>query len=168
MEKICAVYKIINTVTNDFYIGSSNNVFHRWADHKCISTWKKCPNNPLYCDFQKYGIDKFQFQILCLVESKHLKQTEQEFIERLHPTYNDRRSNGLNVERQKEYKKEYEKEYQQSNKGREVHKKAQKKYANQLCSYNGETLKLHALALRFFRAGIEQPTLEAKKYLLEK
>lgn len=59
MEKISGVYKITNTVTNDFYIGSSKDVNKRGANHKCPSTWKKCPNNPMYLDMKKYGIDKF-------------------------------------------------------------------------------------------------------------
>lgn len=57
----------------------------------------------------------------------------------------------------KAYYKEYDKE----------HKVELKKYKNQLCCYNGEVLKLYALVMRFKRAGIEHPTLEAKKYLIE-
>lgn len=171
--KISGVYKITNTVTKDFYIGSSKDVKHRWENHKCPSNWKKQPNNPLYQDMQKYGVDKFDFQILANVEPEQLKEKEQEFIEMLKPTYNNRRANGLDVERQKEYKKEYRqsekgkeyhKEYQQSDK----YKKCQKKYKKQLCSYNGETLTLNALSQRFIKAGIEHPTIEAKKYLLDK
>ena len=41
--KISAVYKITNTVTNDFYIGSSKDVKLRWAVHKCHSTWNEHP-----------------------------------------------------------------------------------------------------------------------------
>ena len=63
-EIISGIYKITNTVTGDSYIGSSKNVKHRLADHKCQSTWKKCPNNPMYLDMQKYGTDKFVFEIL--------------------------------------------------------------------------------------------------------
>lgn len=59
--KISAVYKIVNTVTKDFYIGSSKNVKHRWIEHKSHSVWKKHPNNQLYLDMQKYGVDKFDF-----------------------------------------------------------------------------------------------------------
>ena len=59
--KISGVYKITNTVTGDFYIGSSKNVKLRLAVHKCPSTWKKCPNNPLYQDMRKYSIDKLEF-----------------------------------------------------------------------------------------------------------
>ena len=63
MEKISAVYKIVNMVTGDFYVGSSKNVKKRWASHKWPSNWKLYPNNPLYQDMQKYGVDKFDFQL---------------------------------------------------------------------------------------------------------
>ena len=149
-KKISGVYKIENTVTGDFYIGSSKNVMQRWASHKYPSYHKQHPNSPLYNDMQKYGIDKFRFQILATVEPKYLKQTEQEFIDLLHPSYNNHRAKGWDVERQiKNYKK------------------AQKKYDNQLCSYNGETLTLCALAKRFRKDGIERPCSEAKKYVIK-
>ena len=63
-EKIIGVYKITNTVTGDFYIGSSKNIKNRWACHKCQSTWKNYPNNQMYLDMQKYSVDKFELQIL--------------------------------------------------------------------------------------------------------
>ena len=81
MNTISGIYKITNTITGDFYIGSSNNVKHRWASHKCKSTWKERPNNPMYQDMKKYGIDKFVFEILAEVEADKLKETEQKFIE---------------------------------------------------------------------------------------
>ena len=168
--KISGVYKITNTVTGDFYIGSSKNVKERWAAHKCKSTWNRFPNNQMYIDMKKYGVEKFDFQILAEVEIESLKETEQKFIETLNPSYNDRNANGLNVERCKEYQKEYQKsdkrkeaqkKYQKSNKGKKYHKE----YDNQLCRYNGETLTLNALRKRFLRQGIEHSTQEAKKYI---
>ena len=186
--KICGIYKITNTVTGDFYIGSSKNVKHRWADHKCKSTWKQHPNNPMYQDMQKYGVDKFELQILAEVEPEELKVTEQQFIEILKPTYNSCNAKGLNIERRKEYQKEYQKEYKKTDKCKEYNKeykktdkckeynkeykktdkckKANKQYYNQLCFYNGETLTLNALSKRFWRQGISNPAQEAKKYLL--
>ena len=170
-EIICGIYKIINTVTKDFYIGSSKNVKNRWVKHKCPSTWNKHPNNPMYLDMQKYGVDKFVFEILEEAEIEQLKEKEQWFIELLKPTYNSNRANGWDVERYKEYMKEYQKsdkykeyhkEYQKSDKYKEYHKE----YQNQLCCYNGENLTLNALSLRFKRAGIAYPTKEAKKYLV--
>ena len=175
--KISGVYKITNTVTNDFYIGSSKDVKKRWACHKCKSTWKKCPNNPMYLDMQKYGLDKFVFQILAEVEAGYLKEKEQYFIETLKPTYNQMNANGLDIERQKEYQKsdkrkeyqkEYQKEYHKTNKYKEFQKEYQNKYNNQLCCYNGETITLGALYKRFWRQGIINPTQEAKKYIIKR
>ena len=212
--KISAVYKITNTITGDFYIGSSKDVKSRWACHKCQSTWEKCPNNPMYQDMQNYGVDKFEFQILAEVEADKLKEAEQRFIETLKPTYNNRNANGLDIERQKKYNKDYQKEYRKSDKCKEYQKDYQKEYRksdkckeyqkdyqkeyrksdkckeyqkdyqkeyrktdkckaynkeyrNQLCCYNGETLTLNALSMRFRRRGISNPTQEAKKYLLD-
>ena len=166
MEKISAVYKITNTVTGDFYIGSSKDIKKRWTEHKCQSKWNECPNNPMYLDMKKYGIENFVFEILAEVEEDSLKEAEQEFIETLKPTYNNRNANGWNIERCKDYQKEYQKEYHKSDKYKESHRKASNKYYNQLCFYNGETLTLAALYLRFYRAGIYNPAQEAKKYLI--
>ena len=143
--KICAVYKIINTITGDFYIGSSKNVKSRWAVHKCYSTWKNYPSNQMYLDMKKYGTDKFEFQVIEEVEPEYLKEAEQQFIETLKPTYNDRNANGWNCDKHKEY---------------------QNKYNNQLCSYNGETISLATLAKRFQRSGITHSAKEARKYMV--
>ena len=156
--KICGIYKITNTVTGDFYIGSSKNIKQRWASHKKPSTWNRYSNNPLYQDMQKYGIDKFELQILEEVEVDKLKEKEQQFIETLKPTYNDRKANGWDFERYKEYEK--------TEKRKKSRRKAVNKYYSQLCCYNDETLTLNALRKRFKRMGIPHPTIEAKKYLL--
>ena len=162
MEKISAVYKITNTITGDFYVGSSKNVKSRWVSHKCPSRWNKYKNNPMYLDMKKYGLDKFSFQILEEVEIDQLKETEQKFIEMLQPTYNRNRADGWDVERYKEYQEEYRK----TDKSKEYQKQYQLEYENQLCYYNGETLTLSTLRARVRKAGISHPVIEAKKYLL--
>ena len=180
-EIISGIYKITNTVTGDFYIGSSKDVKRRWREHKKPSAWKKCPNNTMYLDMQKYSVDKFDFQILAEVEIEKLKETEQKFIETLKPAYNNRNANGLNIERKKEYlkeylkeyqksdkRKEYQKEYQKTDKCKESRKKANNKYYSQLCFYNGQTITLNALRSRFKRKGIINPIQEAKKYIIKK
>lgn len=154
MEKISAVYQIINEVTGDRYVGSSKNVKQRWKCHKWSSSWKRNPNNPMYLDMQKYGVENFRFQILAPVMEEYLKQVEQEFIEMLNPAYNNYRAKGFDFDRRKKYN--------QSEKRKEL----QKKRDSQLCFYNGETLTLLALRCRFKRAGIKHPTIEAKKYLI--
>lgn len=173
--KISAVYKIFNTITNDFYIGSSKDVKRRWNQHKRTSVWEDKQTNPLYQDFQKYGLDKFRFQILAPVRPEYLKDVEQEFIDLLHPTYNNFNAKGWDIERQKETKRKYRqtseykeshKEYNKTDKGKEVCRKSLKKYYGRLCSYNDEELTLATLTMRFKRAGVKHPTLEAKKYLI--
>lgn len=166
MNKISGVYKIVNTVTGDFYIGSSVDVKKRWKDHKLTSTWKNRPNMLLYKAMQEYGRECFSFEILEEVEPESLRQAEQKFIDIMNPTYNDRNSKGWNVERRNNSIRKSHKKYRQSEKGKETHRKSVKKYNNQLCEYNGETLTLDALRHRFRKAGISHPILEAKKYLV--
>ena len=176
MEKISGVYRITNTITNDFYIGSSKNIKQRWAHHKAPSSWNEKPNSQLYKDMQKYGTENFVFEIIAEVEPGSLKEAEQKFIETLKPTYNICNAKGLNIERRKEYQKDYQKsdkykesqkEYNKTEKGKKSRKKAVNKYYSQLCFYNGETLTLRALSIRFLRKGISNPTQEAKKYLIK-
>lgn len=165
MGKICGVYKITNTVTGDFYIGSSKDVKQIWSCHKCQSTWNEYPKNyKLYKDMQKYGVDKFEFQILANVEVSQLKEKEQEFIEKLQPTYNKINAKGLDVERHKAYRKAYHKSYMKSHK--DEWKEYYSTHQNQLCCYNGEILTLNALSQRFRKAGIEHQVIEAKKYIV--
>lgn len=166
MEKISAVYKITNTITGDFYIGSSKDVKKRWAEHKRLSVWKKHSNNPMYLDMRKYGVDKFVFEILAEVEEGSLKETEQQFIEKLKPTYNNYNAKGVDIERRKETNKKASIKYNKTNKRKKYMKEYNKEYNNQLCSYNDETITLNALTKRFRRLGLANPTQEAKNYLL--
>ena len=155
--KISAVYKITNVITGDFYIGSSKDVKRRWMQHKRPSVWKRFQNNPMYLDMKRYGIDKFELQILEEVEIEQLKEMEQRLIETLKPTYNNYNAKGLDIKRKEEYQKQYHKKYDN---------KYHKEYDNRLCFYNGETITLCALSKRFMKQGIIHSTQEAKKYLI--
>lgn len=180
MNKISGVYKIVNTVTGEFYIGSSKNIKRRWSNHKCKSTWKNNPNSKLYKDMQRFGIDKFKFEII--EKTTELKQREQYWMNLLKPKYNNYNAKGVNVERCKATAKARGKAYYEYH--REEHKAVRKSsykawygvhreerlaklkvYHDQLCMYNGETMTLRALKLRLWRAGVPNPSLEAKKYL---
>ena len=78
-------------------------------------------------------------------EEEELKEVEQKFIETLKPTYNQINEKDLDFERKKKTNKEYQ---------------------NQLCCYNGEVLTLASLSMRFRRARMPNPDIEAKKYLI--
>lgn len=42
--KISGVYRIINTITGDYYIGSSNDLDRRKREHFCKSSWRQQSN----------------------------------------------------------------------------------------------------------------------------
>lgn len=174
--KISAVYRIKNKITGDFYIGSSKNVKNRWANHCCPSRWAERPNIPMYQDMQKYGIENFVFTYVCFVEPTHLKQVEQELIELLQPTYNQSNAYGrkYNVNRYvKDYYKrnnkkvrKYVKDHYRKN--RQHFLSYHKVYDNRPCLYNGTEYKFRSLLYLFKKQGFENPTQEAKKYLIKK
>lgn len=109
MSKLSGIYKITNMVTGDFYIGSSKDIKHRWARHKCISTWTNRPGMKLYKAFIKYGLDNFIFEVI--EETNNLKEREQYWINKLNPIYNNYRAIGQDIERYKETGKQASKEY---------------------------------------------------------
>ena len=175
--KIAGIYKITNNITGDFYVGSSKNIKHRWANHKCLSTHKQCLNSKLYKDMTEFGLDNFKFEVL--EETADLKKREQYWIDQLKPSYNNNRANGIDTEKRKETSRRRSKEYHKANRDEHLTKmKAYyqanrdeqlakyKAYNNRLCFYEGETLTLAALSKRFSYQGIPHPTLNAKKYLL--
>lgn len=101
MNKLYIVYKFTNTVTGDFYIGSRNKIKETSSNRKYQSVWIAVPDK-LYLDVEKYGTDKFEFEILAEVEEEELKEAEQEFIETLKPTYNQMNAKDLDVVRNKQ------------------------------------------------------------------
>ena len=144
--------------TNDevIYVGSSKNLYMRMAYHRCcIRKGSKYGYKRDLYQYLQTNTFAVEFQI-----TEDYRQLEQQFVEKYHPKYNAIRAYtgcGTWKGREAEYNKEYQKEYQ-----KEYHKE----YYNQLCCYDNETLTLRALSLRFYKAGIENPTQEAKKYLI--
>lgn len=161
-NKISGIYRIINKITDECYIGSSKNIKQRWYGHKCCSAWKRQPNFKLYKDMSQYGLDNFIFEVI--EETSSLREREQYWIDELKPSYNDRRANGVDIEKHKELNRLYTKAwYKVHREEKSAHSKVDN---NRLCIYEGETLTLHALTNRFCRQGISHPYIEAKKYLV--
>lgn len=82
------IYRIINIITNDFYIGSTNNPDFRWASHLYELVRNEHFNRFLQRAWNKYGSSSFRFEILEHVKINVLRQVEQEYIDRLEPKYN--------------------------------------------------------------------------------
>lgn len=174
--KISGVYEIINTITGDFYIGSSVDLEKRRKQHFRESTWKYNPNKPLYNDMKQYGKNSFLFKPIWLCNPEELNKYEQLAIEKYNPKYNvkaaytgmskkeyDKKYYKENIDSIKQQRKQYRKEHAYI---KQYYKQYYKQYDNQQCLYENEILTLCALKARFIRQGIEHPTQEAKKYII--
>ena len=78
------IYKITNTVNSKAYVGYSSNVESRWEDHK-----KGYGSKLVYNAIQKYGLDKFTFEIL----ADDTVDNEDKYIQE----YNTMNPNGYNL-----------------------------------------------------------------------
>lgn len=85
---ISGVYQILNTVSGDFYIGSSVNVKGRKATHFSKLGQGKHHSIVLQRAFNKYGQDSFKFQILECVQAAKLIEVEQQYLDVFKPKYN--------------------------------------------------------------------------------
>lgn len=54
------IYQITNLINGKIYIGQTNNITKRWANHKCSNS----PNMPIARAIKKYGVDNFSFEVL--------------------------------------------------------------------------------------------------------
>lgn len=84
-----AIYKILNKVTADFYIGSAVNFSTRRSVH--LHWLKKNQHHSpiLQNSWNKHGEDAFEFIMIELVEDKtKLIEREQFYIDTLKPRYN--------------------------------------------------------------------------------
>lgn len=86
--KQCGVYKIANTITGDFYIGSSNDVRDRMQRHRRELSKNVHTNQHLQRAFNKYGEQAFEFKALLLCDIENKLYYEQVCIDALKPAYN--------------------------------------------------------------------------------
>ena len=77
--RIAGVYKITNLINNKVYIGESLNIEERWIEHKLALEEGTHHSYKLQADYNTYGIDKFEFEIIEEVD-KELNNSVQELI----------------------------------------------------------------------------------------
>ena len=82
MEKICCVYKLTNTVTGKFYIGSTVNLKARMKYHRYSHQLN--PNKELGGDIERYGWDAFTVDVLEVCSRENVRERERYFIEATH------------------------------------------------------------------------------------
>lgn len=78
---ICGIYKIENKINKKVYIGQSNNILKRWAEHKRKARLGN-ESSLLYYAIRKYGLDNFSFEILEKCEEEKLDEREEYYIKK--------------------------------------------------------------------------------------
>lgn len=79
MDKICCVYKLTNTITGKFYIGSTYNLKARMKYHRY--SHQRNPNKELGSDIERYGWDAFSVDVLEVCTRDTVRDREHYFIE---------------------------------------------------------------------------------------
>jgi group I intron endonuclease len=81
-EKISGIYKIINKTNGKYYVGSSNNIYKRWREHKYLLNKNAHANEYIQRSWNKYGADTFDFLIVERnIQEKDLLITEQKYLD---------------------------------------------------------------------------------------
>lgn len=84
------IYKIINKINNQCYIGQTTmNLEERWRHHKSRRSNCRYLKNA----FQKYGIENFDFKLICICFDNDLNKFEIDYIKK----YNTLVPNGYNL-----------------------------------------------------------------------
>lgn len=82
------VYKMINTISGNVYIGSSINISRRISNHKKELKKGYKDNIRIRTDLEKYGKESFDFEVLEYCNLEDTKAREQYYFELLKPFYN--------------------------------------------------------------------------------
>lgn len=88
LKKVSGVYRIRNLANNKFYIGSTNDLYKRFIQHKIQLEREEHHSIYLQRAFNKYGTSQFIMEILLLCKQEYLLYYEQQLIYELVPNYN--------------------------------------------------------------------------------
>ena len=87
------IYMIKNKLNGKIYIGQTirKNIYDRWRQHKTCK--KDTIGNYLYNAYMKYGIDNFEYKIICICFDDDCNKFEENYIKK----YNSSYPNGYNL-----------------------------------------------------------------------
>ena len=87
------IYLVTNTVNGKKYVGQStcDDIKKRWDTHQRMR--KKCLGSAIYRAYQKYGVENFKYQIICICFDEDCNRFEEEYIKK----YNTITPNGYNM-----------------------------------------------------------------------
>ena len=87
-NQLSGIYRILNKINGNCYIGSSLNVEKRYKHHLSTlrHTSRRC--SILQKAFNKYGEDNFEFQVILCCKPEYRLYYEQQLIRELNSQYN--------------------------------------------------------------------------------
>lgn len=88
LRSTSGIYRIVNIITGDCYIGSAVSIYKRFIRHKNLLIKGKHHSPILQNSFNKYGSDNFFMELILPCNRKYLEYYEQQLIDELHPKYN--------------------------------------------------------------------------------
>jgi group I intron endonuclease len=88
------VYKITNTVSGNYYIGSSKALQARWARHRTELRTGRHHSPQLLRAYARHGQDALKFEVLLECSVENLLMYEQILLDGLKPAYNSARTAG--------------------------------------------------------------------------
>lgn len=88
IAKICGIYKILNIITMDYYLGGSYNIKGRFYDHHRKLVKNIHGNCHLQRAWNKYGEQAFEFTVILLCDREHKLYFEDGFLKLFKPAYN--------------------------------------------------------------------------------
>lgn len=83
------IYRINNLLTNDCYIGKSNNAAQRLSQHRCNLNKRVHENSLLLNSYIQCGAKEFKFEVIEKCSSEMLLCREVYWITKLNPTLNN-------------------------------------------------------------------------------
>jgi group I intron endonuclease len=78
--KISGIYKIINKVNGNYYVGSAQNIRKRWNYHRRLLNNGHHDNSHLQNAWNKYGSINFYFIVIEKAEIENLLDEEQKYL----------------------------------------------------------------------------------------
>lgn len=81
------IYRIVNLISGDFYIGSSKDIERRWSEHKRKLNIRKHQNVILQRAWDKYGENNFSFEVVETCSLENLLVLENHYLSK-NPKYN--------------------------------------------------------------------------------
>ena len=136
-KKITGIYMIRCKINNKVYIGRSKNIKDRWKQHKRELRNNKHYNKNIQKDWNKYGQDCFEFNIIVECEEYKLNELERKYINEYKSCdfgYNmtlGKDENGAEI-----YTEETKKKMSEAKKGKTRSEETKKKISETKMGYN--------------------------------